>query len=59
MEESDTVFTADDRIPNSHTPFGHPFQAYAASKVNALNATDKFVKSPLRSHKYYAQLLHR
>ena len=44
MEESDTIFTAKNRIPDSHAPFGNPFQAYCASKVNALNATDAFVK---------------
>lgn len=45
MEESDTVFTADNRIPDTHPPFQHTFQGYAASKINALNATDKFVET--------------
>lgn len=44
MEERDQVFTADNRIPDIEPPFQHYFQGYAASKVNALNATDKFVK---------------
>ena len=45
MEEADTIFTANNRIPDTRPPFGHPFQAYSASKVNALNATDAFVKN--------------
>jgi nucleoside-diphosphate-sugar epimerase len=44
-EESDRVFTADDRIADPHPPFTHPAEAYCASKVRALNATDKFVET--------------
>ena len=43
-KESDTVFTADYVVPDSDfsAPYGHYFQAYAASKVKALNATKKY-----------------
>ena len=44
-EESPRIFTANDRIPDEFGPFGHHFQAYAAEKVRALNATDKFIKT--------------
>ncbi|KAL2038141.1 hypothetical protein N7G274_009088 [Stereocaulon virgatum] len=44
-EESERVFTADDRITNPHPPFVHPVEAYCASKVRALNATDKFMET--------------
>ncbi len=44
-EESDTVYTADYVVSDSEAqgPYGHYFQAYAASKVYALNATKKFL----------------
>ena len=45
IEESPRVFTANDRIPDVFGPFGHHFQAYAAGKTRALNATDKFIKT--------------
>lgn len=45
MEETDQVFTADDRIPDSYPPFVHHFQAYAAAKTRALNVTDKFMET--------------
>ena len=45
MEESPRVFTANERIPDVYGPFGHHFQAYAAEKVRALNATDKFIET--------------
>ncbi len=48
-DQSETIFTADNRIPNQHAPFEHSFQAYAASKTNALNATSAYLHdySPL------------
>ncbi|KAK3178512.1 hypothetical protein OEA41_000648 [Lepraria neglecta] len=45
VEETDQVFTADDRIPDSYPPIVHHFQAYAAAKARALNATDKFMET--------------
>ena len=39
------VFTADDRIGDTQPPFAHPAEAYCASKVRALNATDKFMET--------------
>ena len=45
MEESPRIFTANDRIPDDFGPYGHHFQAYAAEKSRALNATDKFIKT--------------
>ncbi|MCJ1272325.1 hypothetical protein MMC21_000111 [Puttea exsequens] len=45
IEESKTVFTADNRVLDNHPPFLNYFHAYGASKINALNATDNFIKS--------------
>ena len=44
-EESEKVYTADDVVSDSEAsgPYGHYFQAYAASKVKALNATKRFL----------------
>ena len=39
------VHTAQDRQPAPEWPYGHPFVAYAASKVKALAATEDFVKA--------------
>ncbi|MCJ1316942.1 hypothetical protein MMC15_002263 [Xylographa vitiligo] len=39
------IHTAQDRQPAPEWPYGHPFVAYAASKVKALAATEDFVKA--------------
>ncbi|MCJ1289542.1 hypothetical protein MMC34_001075 [Xylographa carneopallida] len=39
------VHTAEDRQPAPEKPYGHPFVAYAASKVKALAATEDFVRA--------------
>lgn len=40
----DHVASGDNRLPELEPPFAHNFVAYIASKVAALNASDKFVK---------------
>ena len=42
-KESEHIFGPDDTIPDVPGPYGHYFEAYAASKVNALNATTRWV----------------
>jgi nucleoside-diphosphate-sugar epimerase len=37
------IASGDDRVPELEPPFANPFVAYTASKVAALNASDKFV----------------
>ncbi|KAH8650626.1 hypothetical protein BGZ60DRAFT_421451 [Tricladium varicosporioides] len=44
MREVDTVFDEKYECPVPTGPYSAPFQAYAASKVKALNATRNFVK---------------
>ena len=41
----ETVITANDRTPDPHGPFSSGFEAYAAAKTIALNATDRFVET--------------
>ena len=43
--ESAHVYTADKGIPDPSGPYKEPFEAYAASKTKALNATKNFVKT--------------
>ena len=45
-EESDHIYNADHVVEDSEAdgPYGHHFEAYAASKVKALNATRRFMK---------------
>lgn len=38
------IGSGDDRVAEPEAPFGNPFVAYTASKVAALNASDKFIK---------------
>lgn len=47
--ESSTVFSEKSRTPDVRGPFGAEFRAYAASKVRALNATERLLaeRSPL------------
>ncbi|KAH6662296.1 hypothetical protein B0J14DRAFT_525334 [Halenospora varia] len=44
MKEVDTVFDDKHESPEPHGPYAISFQAYAASKVKALHATQRFVK---------------
>ena len=44
-KESEHVFGPDETIPDISGPYGHHFEAYAASKVNALNATTRWVRA--------------
>jgi len=37
------ITSGDDRVPELEAPFANPFVAYTASKVAALNASDKFM----------------
>jgi nucleoside-diphosphate-sugar epimerase len=37
------IASGDDRVPELEAPFANPFVAYTASKVAALNASDKFM----------------
>ena len=48
--EADRIYTADDVVEDSEVggPYGHHFEAYAASKVKALNATKRFMKAERR-----------
>lgn len=52
-DESETVFTVDDRISDQHAPFNHYFQAYAASKTNALNATGAYAIKQLCQRSFF------
>jgi nucleoside-diphosphate-sugar epimerase len=45
MLESETVWRDTNQIPEPHGPYGHHFEAYAASKVKALHASDAFIAS--------------
>jgi nucleoside-diphosphate-sugar epimerase len=42
--DSNVETTAESRVPDREPPFDHMLAAYTASKVAALNATDRFVK---------------
>lgn len=42
--EAERVYTADDTTPSPSGPYGHPFEAYAASKVQSLSLTNEFLK---------------
>lgn len=37
------IASGDDRVPELEAPFADPFVAYTASKVAALNASDRFM----------------
>ncbi|KAF6217755.1 hypothetical protein HO133_006582 [Letharia lupina] len=39
------VYTADKSVPDPSGPYEHSFEAYAAAKTKALNATKEFVKT--------------
>ena len=41
---SDHVASGDNRLAELEPPFAHNFVAYIASKVAALNSSDKFMK---------------
>ncbi len=43
-KEVDTVFDESYHIPEPQGPYTHPFEAYAASKVHALYATNRFLE---------------
>lgn len=45
MHESDTVWKDTNQIPEPHGPYGSYFEAYAASKVKALHASEEFIAS--------------
>ena len=43
--EATRVYTADKGIPDPSGPYGSSFEAYAASKTKALNATKRFIET--------------
>lgn len=48
--EAERIYTANDTVTDAEVepPFAHHFQAYAASKVKALNATKRFMEEQQR-----------
>jgi nucleoside-diphosphate-sugar epimerase len=45
MNESDTIWKDTNQIPEPHGPYSNHFEAYAASKVKALHASEAFIAS--------------
>jgi nucleoside-diphosphate-sugar epimerase len=45
MNESETVWDDTNQIPEPHGPYANHFEAYAASKVKALHASNEFIAS--------------
>lgn len=43
LADTAEVFTETSRTPDAHGPFGSEFAAYAASKIRALNATERLL----------------
>jgi nucleoside-diphosphate-sugar epimerase len=50
MHESDTVWRDTNKIPEPHGPYANHFEAYAASKVKALHASEAFVAAARPSY---------